>query len=55
MKIEMTEEQIIFCDTITCDPLQNYVMDSHCENCPLIDYMLTFHYTKLELDNKLNQ
>lgn len=42
----MTEEGIICCDTLTCDPVRNYASNAHCGNCPLV----LLYYEFLECD-----
>ena len=38
MKIEIdSDERIIFCDGLTCDPIKNYMANAHCGNCPIIE------------------
>lgn len=38
MKIELdSEERIVFCDGLTCDPIKNYAANAHCGNCPIIE------------------
>lgn len=36
MKVEITEEGIVLCDSLTCDPLGNWITNDHCGNCPII-------------------
>ena len=36
MKIEISEEGIIFCDGVMCDPLGLFDNNSQCGNCPLV-------------------
>ena len=36
MEITITEEGIIFCNGIACDPLTLFRTDSQCGNCPII-------------------
>lgn len=36
MKIEITEEGIIFCDGLTCDPVGMYDSCSECGGCPFV-------------------
>lgn len=38
MKVEIdSEERILFCDGLTCDPIKNYMANAHCGNCPIIE------------------
>lgn len=38
MKIEInSDERIIFCDGLTCDPIGYYMINAHCGNCPIIE------------------
>lgn len=36
MKIEMTEEAIVFCDGIMCDPVKMYDSCAECGGCPFV-------------------
>ena len=38
MVIEVTEEGIVFCERLTCDPLGLYEVGQECGNCPIIKF-----------------
>lgn len=38
MRIEIdSDERIVLCDGLTCDPIKNYAAGAHCGNCPIIE------------------
>ena len=48
MKIEITEEKIIYCDGILCDPLSMYITCDECGSCPVIEICEKFFEIKLD-------
>ena len=38
MFIEITEEGIVFCEGLVCDPLGLYENRRQCGNCPLMEF-----------------
>lgn len=38
MKLHISEEGIIFCDEILCDPLALYDIGQECGNCPILKF-----------------
>ena len=36
MKIEISEEGIVFCDGLTCDPVSMYESCAQCGGCPFV-------------------
>lgn len=38
MVIEITEEGIVFCDRLTCDPLGLYEAKQQCGDCPILKF-----------------
>ena len=36
MEIILTDEGIVFCDGVMCDPLKMYGCSQECGNCPII-------------------
>lgn len=46
--IQITEEQIIICDTLICDPVANYRTGDICCECPLLIIAKQIHQVILE-------
>lgn len=42
-QIEITEEHIIFCDGLTCEPVRNWLIGAHCCDCPIIKLCNEYH------------
>lgn len=38
MMIHISEEGIVFCGEISCDPLRLYDIGEECENCPILKF-----------------
>lgn len=36
MKVEITDEGIIYCDGITCNPLSLFYTNAECGSCPVM-------------------
>jgi len=48
MKIEMTEEAIVFCDGLTCDPIAMWESCAACGNCPLLRLCEEYFQDKMD-------
>lgn len=49
MEITMSEEGVIFCNGIMCDPLGLYCTGAECGSCPIISLAEEFCNIKFEL------
>lgn len=49
MEIKISEEGVIFCDGIVCNPLSFYATNDYCGSCPLIKICDEFFDIKLDV------